>query len=766
MFRRFAWLGLLFVLACAGACGDDAKPKAERKSEPKAASAPVMAPVARVDSERAWLDLVAQRPLALDVREDRLFIDLGRPAARNHFALAASSPWSDGEEVDGRQASVLNGRTGSFDIPLDGPWAPALHPPLEDEAETPGLAMAITVRSFVPKQTVTVLWDERPLANLSVDETWSRRTLSIPTDMSTPGEHRLRLHFAKLTDLEDGRSTAAAVASVEMGSIETIRGGAPQIGGYEVMAAGDGIKLESGGAMVWYFVPAPRSRLRISARGRGGLEILASTDVDHRKGRAPARLHQEALRETGSEFEIDLSGYGGVPLRLQVGTRGSGKGSEAQIDQLEVQVERSRPVDRRARRIRDLYIVAVEGGRPDDWFEAARADADAFPALRRLINESLVFERSYALGAAAVPSHAAWMSSVVPPVHLTVRGTFVSESQTLLPELLERAGYFSELFTANADVKSGRGLTQGYATTTTFDASPVRERDAKAVVRKVMEEAATRPHPRFFTTIVNDPQAPYEPPRDQQDDTEVPEGAPAPHLTHMWVGRVRLGKVEPDPAQLEYVRSLYAGELRVVDAALAQLIEQLEAAGDYDETVFVLVGIHGEEFFEHAGAGHGRTLFEESIRVPLAIRAPALLAPGRVDAPVDLLDLAPTIADLLGLQAPKEWQGRSLVPVIDDPQPPPTLVVSYLGDGSHAAILGNYKLILGPGRTVDSQRLYDLAADPGETRDLRAAGGHGVALRMLRNALAWQLAYEVRWRRTRWGTPGALEAAFALDLGL
>src|SRR5690606_29167309 len=151
---------------------------------------------------------------------------------------------------------------------------------------------------------------------------------------------------------------------------------------------------------------------------------------------------------------------------------------------------------------------------------------------------------------------------------------------------------------------------------------------------------------------------------------------------------------------------------------------------------------------------------------PLAIRAPALLAPGRMDTPVDLLDLAPTLADLLGLGAPKEWQGRSLVPVIDDPQPPPNLVVSYLGDGSHAALLGNYKLILGPGRTVERQRLFDLGADPGELRDLRAEGSEGVALRMLRNALAWQLAYEERWRRTRWGTPAALESAFALDLGL
>src|SRR5690606_11735848 len=121
-------------------------------------------------------------------------------------------------------------------------------------------------------------------------------------------------------------------------------------------------------------------------------------------------------------------------------------------------------------------------------------------------------------------------------------------------------------------------------------------------------------------------------------------------------------------------------------------LEVLDERGELDDAVIVMVGIHGEEFLEHAGTGHGRTLFEESIHVPLAIRAPKLLAPGRVEAPIDLLDLGPTLADLLGVEFDPLWQGESLVPLIDDPQPPPRLIVSYLGDGSQAAIIGRHKL--------------------------------------------------------------------------
>ena len=103
------------------------------------------------------------------------------------------------------------------------------------------------------------------------------------------------------------------------------------------------------------------------------------------------------------------------------------------------------------------------------------------------------------------------------------------------------------------------------------------------------------------------------------------------------------------------------------------------------------------------------------------------------------------------------------MPVIDDPQPPPRLVVAYLGDGSRAAIVGDLKLILGSGR--DSQRFYDLTTDPGEQDDRLATGGIG--LRIVRSALAWELAAAGQtWKRARWGTGANLRPAFAVDHGM
>ena len=123
------------------------------------------------------------------------------------------------------------------------------------------------------------------------------------------------------------------------------------------------------------------------------------------------------------------------------------------------------------------------------------------------------------------------------------------------------------------------------------------------------------------------------------------------------------------------------------------------------------------------------------------------------------------LGHLLGLQVPASWQGASLVPIIDDPQPPPRLVVSYLGDGSRAAIVGDYKLIVGPvGGRAGWEQLFDLARDPRETVNLAERGG--VALRIVRTALLWQQQAEGRWKRARWGDGANLAAAFALDHGM
>lgn len=758
------------------ACGNgSAKTPAESKTVEGEAAPRVVAPVARVETTDRWLDLIAQRPSAVVLRHERVMVDLSRASAVRHLKLGQVGRWKLGELVDGRRAGVVHARTVSFDLPVDGVRSPALNPDTEEHA---GLALAITVRAMTENQSMTVLLNERPLAHLRVAESWERRTLSLPGELVRPGENRLRLHFrhqvtkpakqegdeapAATTDSEVQEGVAAAVAMVELGTHDVITKPPPDSGPAVTVhprAGGEAsLQLAGDSGLAFYVTPPNRGRLVLSAQGRGAIAVRVSTDADHQAGRSGTMLLDEPLRPAGKRTELDLTAWGGTPVRLEIAARGSGEDAAAQILAAEITAPRTVPRDTRRRKPRDVVVLAVEGARTDELLEPGRR-----PSLDRIesfLRESLVFERAYAVGAAAVPSHAAWLSSVVPPVHLTVRGTFVADGQVLLPETLARGGYFRAAVSANDFVNADRGLLQGFDATRVISAQ-AEDDDARAVTTMLRRVVADRSERWLLLANVNDPQAPYEPPRELLADVQPPVGAPMPHMTRLWVGRVHMGKHEPSKEELAYVRRLYRGELQLVDGALGDLLDFLEAQDRLEDAIVVLVGVHGEEFFEHGGAGHARNLHEESIRVPLAIRAPKLLAPGRVTVPVDLLDLSPTLADLVGVTPPDTWQGESLLPVIDDPQPPPRLVVSFLGDGSHAAVVGDHKLILGPGT---AQRFYALAGADGEQTDRVAEGG--VALRMVRTALAWQLAHEGRWRRARWGTGANLRAAFAMDLGM
>lgn len=744
---------LLALAACESA------PPPAAASPPPAAEAPsVIAPVSRVESTEGWLDLVAQRPSAVALHNDRVVVDLGRKAALKHFALPTAEAWTEPTEVGGRSASVVRGKSGELDLPIDGDLSPARHPDVDGH---PGLALAITVHPLVENQSMTVLLDDRPLASLALSAGWQRRTFSLPADMVHAGENRVRLHFRRV-GTHEGSSASAAVARVEVGPHDAIVEGKdePEDDAYRVHLRPGGepeLWIPADRGLAWYIVPPRRGRLLVDARGHGAIDIRVSTDADHREGRPPTSLLDDPLRPAGDRRELDLTAWGEVPVRVEVRVRGSGKEAGATIRVLDVLARRTVARDERDRTPRDIVVLGIEGARADAILDPTRQPSlDAFEAF---VRESLVFERAYALGTQAVPSHAAWLSSLPPPVHLTVSGTFVADGQTLISEALGRAGYFRALVTANRYVSADRGLQQGFDLVEIIDGD-AEDHDARALLRRAEEVVHKRSDRRFVYTVVNDPQAPFEPPRDMVGPVTPPPGAPLAHLTKLWVARVHVGKHAPGKDEVEYVRRLYRGELRVVDTALGELLETLRAAERLDDAIVVVMGVHGEEFFEHGGAGHGYTLYEESIRVPLLIRAPKLLAPGRVSAPVDLLDLGPTLLDLVGAPSPDTWQGESLVPIIDDPQPPPRLLSVHHGDGSEAGVVGTHKLVVGPGR---SERLYDLAADPGETEDRRASAG--IPLRIVRTALAWSRGYE-GWKRARWGTGAALRPAFALDQGM
>lgn len=140
-------------------------------------------------------------------------------------------------------------------------------------------------------------------------------------------------------------------------------------------------------------------------------------------------------------------------------------------------------------------------------------------------------------------------------------------------------------------------------------------------------------------------------------------GVPDPALADGWIRRA-------SPRDTEHLLALCAGEVAWVDQHVERILAKLAALDQERRTLVVVVSDHGDEFFEHGGIGHRRTLFEELTRIPLLARLPGKLPAGvTVEGRVSLTDVFPTVLDLLDLPAPAPVTGRTMVPLmrgIDD----------------------------------------------------------------------------------------------------
>jgi arylsulfatase A-like enzyme len=217
--------------------------------------------------------------------------------------------------------------------------------------------------------------------------------------------------------------------------------------------------------------------------------------------------------------------------------------------------------------------------------------------------------------------------------------------------------------------------------------------------------------------------------------------------THRLTQTVAKVLLEP-PMNLDRLReklhARYFGELEVLDQQLGEFLASLESHGRLADTFLIVTADHGIDLSDRyptiIPAGTGFTLHDEQLHVPLFMRAPAgLLAPRQVPAQVRLIDLAPTVCDLLGVplpadRAPTQWAGESLAPLprqgADLADRPVFASACFLLPERAAVRWRGYKYIrvLNPKEPrgepflepLDDEQLYNMSTDPGETENLAA----------------------------------------------
>jgi hypothetical protein len=344
---------------------------------------------------------------------------------------------------------------------------------------------------------------------------------------------------------------------------------------------------------------------------------------------------------------------------------------------------------------RNVVVVHLESTGAQYLRPYGAAD-DPMPNLTKLTQEALLFENAYTVYPETIKSFFATQCSLHPGLD-TTPATFEPARTSALGTLLARDGYRTGLF------HSGRFMYLGMT-------SALRNRGYDT-----MEDAGDIGGERESSFGIDEPSTVR---RMLRWIDDLPEGRPF-LLTYMPIaGHHPYVAPEPGPFRGGEDVDRYRNALHYADAAVGQLLQGLRSRGLERDTLFVLIGDHGEAFGQHEGNfGHTMFVHEENVRVPFVIAAPGLLRePIRVRRVASLLDTAPTILDLLGKPIPSSYQGHSLL----DAQSGMALFCTDYSLGFLGLRDGRWKLIheLESGRSS----LYDLEDDPDETRDL--AGEH------------------------------------------
>jgi arylsulfatase A-like enzyme len=395
----------------------------------------------------------------------------------------------------------------------------------------------------------------------------------------------------------------------------------------------------------------------------------------------------------------------------------------------------------RARRLPDVVVVVADTLRADrlgsygnprgltPWLDAFGADGARFA-------------RTYAPCSWTNPSVASLFTGRYPSQHGV--GRFDSKlpaEEVTLAESLGAAGYDRYGFTANFRLSEDLGFGQGFQVWFPYvadDGAKVRidriVRDALAFIDEQRLTGASwrfwrrwlRP-PLFLYLQLMEPHAPFQPPRPWRERFGIaasPEVDRA--LNDDFIDPSRWNRI--DDAGLDVLRSLYDAEVAALDAGLAPLFDGLRERGFLRDGIVIVTADHGEEFREHGFLGHGTNLYDDQLRVPLLIQAPGGRPGVVIEEPVSLVDVAPTLLDLLGLDPEPRHEGRSLRPSLYGhgvgrrdllAELLPTSPKGDLARHDAALVRWPAKLLLDrtlPGRPLRTE-LYDLANDPGERHD-------------------------------------------------
>ena len=329
---------------------------------------------------------------------------------------------------------------------------------------------------------------------------------------------------------------------------------------------------------------------------------------------------------------------------------------------------------------RNVLFICVDTLREDHTSGGGYARKTS-PNLDTLSARGTRFSHCFSTYPQTAASIASIFTSLYPTAHkVRPEAMLLSSEPALLAETFRAAGYQTAAIASNPHLTPGLGFERGfeyfcyvhgkniakssYGEGETLDGVEVVFKQsestfygrADAINEAALEWIDTKDdRPYFLYLHYMDVHSPYKSPANFNRRFIVNRGK---NIFRNGIPKKTIG-----PHDLEFTMALYDGGISFADNMIAQMWNQLQRRGLLENTYIVFVSDHGDEFLEHGGMGHGKTLYREQLNVPFFVVGPDVL-PQTIDATVSTLDIFPTLCDLVGLDQPAGTQGRNLAAVL------------------------------------------------------------------------------------------------------
>lgn len=739
-------LGLALLAACGGGSESEG---AEVRPEGAAGERP-----AQAEGLATQLDMLETSHLA-DVDHHGLYLDFGGPARAKYTVGNWGSGWlSDG--ADGDVAYTLVGDNGRVFFPL---------------REARELTLRFQIKP-IGSHRMQVFLNGSSLEGVVLQQGAEFRDydVRVPAERLRAGENYLQLRFGGTT-VVNGENVSVAV-----GSIRVIEGPPPGEGERFVAPRHDTLvaAVELGGAerrslvlrsptTMSYYLEVPRGGRFVFGLGAEGQAsgLTARVRVTP-EGGEPNEIFRATPGASWNDQSLDLSSYAGQVVRLDLEVSGEGQGRVA-FSAPAIMVPPPEVAARPAE-VRNVVVLLIDTLRASKLRPYNPETRVRTPVLDRVAQRGVVFAQAQSPENWTKPSCASVLTGLSPMTHgAKTDEARLPASAELVSEAFDRAGFATGSFIANGYVSDRFGFDQGWDDYNNYIREG-RSTEAADVFNEAGNFIEQHRSERFFVYVQTiDPHVPYDPPAEylRMYDTSAYSGTVSPRQTPELLEQAKRNAITFNAADRRRLEALHDGEISYHDHHLGQFLERLERLGLADDTLIVITSDHGEEFNDHGSWGHGHSIFQELLGVPLIFSMPGRLPEGRrVEHTVSTLNIAQTILDLTGVSGLPRAEGRSLVPdLLGAVTPGPQVAFSDFQEIRRVARAGRYKLVV---RANLSSVLFDLEADPGE-RNEREVHSMPIAGRYTRILLGQYLGAQNRgqWLRARQDAAGALEAESA-----